>query len=37
VSASVSEEHSIVVPDIAGVAAVIAGAIMVVMGQRRGA
>jgi hypothetical protein len=37
VTASVAEEHSIAIPDIAGVAAVIAGTIMVVMGQRRGA
>ena len=37
VTASVSEEHNIAIPDIAGVAAVIAGAVMVVMGQRRGA
>ena len=37
VTASVAEEHSIAIPDIAGVAAVIAGAVMVVMGQRRGA
>jgi hypothetical protein len=37
VTASVAEEHSIAIPDIAGVAAVIAGAVMVAMGQRRGA
>jgi hypothetical protein len=37
VTASVAEEHSIAIPDIAGVAAVIAGAVMLVMGQRRGA
>jgi hypothetical protein len=37
VSASVTEEYSIAVPDIAGVAAMIAGAVMVVMEQRRGA
>ena len=37
VTASIAEEHSIAIPDIAGVAAVIAGAVMVVMGQRRGA
>jgi hypothetical protein len=37
VTASVAEEHSIAIPDIASVAAVIAGAVMVVMGQRRAA
>jgi sulfite exporter TauE/SafE len=37
VTASVAEEHSIAIPDVAGVMAIIAGAVMVVMGQRRGA
>jgi len=37
VTASVAEEHSIAIPDIAGVAAIIAGAVLVAMGQRRGA
>jgi len=37
VTASVAEEHSIAIPDIAGVAAIIAVAVLVVMGQRRGA
>jgi hypothetical protein len=36
-TASVTEEHSIAIPDIAGVAAIIAGAVLVVMGQRRSA
>lgn len=35
VTASVNEEHHIAVPDIAGVVAVIAGVVLLVVGMRR--
>jgi uncharacterized membrane protein YidH (DUF202 family) len=35
ITATTEEHHSIPIPDIAGVAAVVAGAVLLVVGQRR--
>lgn len=35
ITATTEEHHSVPIPDIAGIAAVVAGAVLVIVGQRR--